>query len=162
MVTKTVTSELERLLSQIARELQLPPHLDTKVRDRYTSLADYLSGGKLASLSPDVYPQGSYPIGTTVKPLTGEEFDLDFIVKLSAVSSGEDPGTVFEAVASEIEQGGPYSGMTERKPSCIRITYADEFHMDVVPAVPDAERGGIAILIPRNNRGSLRWHATNP
>lgn len=162
MVTTTVTSELERLLSQIAQELQLPPHLDTKVRDRYTSLANYLSGGKLASLSPDVYPQGSYPLGTTVKPLTGEEFDLDFIVQLSAVSSSEDPGTVFEAVASEIEQGGPYSGMTERKPSCLRITYADEFHMDVVPAVPDAERGGTAILIPRNNRGSLRWHATNP
>ncbi len=162
MATTSITSELERLLTQIAEELQLPAHLDTKARERYNALAAYLSAGRLASLSPDVYPQGSYPLGTTVKPLTGEEFDLDFIVRFGAMSPSEDPGTVFEAVASEIERSAHYSGMTKRKPSCVRIIYADEFHMDVVPAVPDTRNGSTAILIPRNDDQSLRWHATNP
>lgn len=161
-MTTAIASELERLLSQVAHELQLPPHLDTKARERYSSLADYLSSGKLTSRSPDVYPQGSYPIGTTVKPLTGEEFDLDFIVQLTDGTSDEDPGAVFEAVASEIEHDSPYSGMTERKPSCVRITYADEFHMDVVPAVPNSGRSDTAILIPRNDGDRLHWHATDP
>lgn len=161
MTQLAVTTELERVLILIAYELQLPEYLDAKVRERYESLSQYLSSANLAPFSPDLYPQGSYALGTTVKPLVGEEFDLDFIILLNR-GGFANPDDLYDVVAFEIERSGRYAGMTERRPSCIRITYADEFHMDIVPAVPDLGRSDTAILIPRNDGRSLAWHATNP
>lgn len=159
--TSAVSAELESLLGLIAEHLQLPPSLDSKARERYGSLTTYLQSTSLARYPISVYAQGSYRIGTTVKPLSGDEFDLDFVVEL-VLPSLVDPGDLVAAVWNEIRKNGNYAGMIERRPSCIRLLYADEFHMDIVPAVPDAKHGGTAILIPRETNGALRWHATNP
>ena len=45
----------------------------------------------LARHAIEVYPQGSYRIGTTVRPLSEEEFDLDFVVELTALDEPPDP-----------------------------------------------------------------------
>lgn len=157
----TVTRELETFLIQIAEELQLPRSRDSLARSRYESLATYLAEGPLAPFSPVLYAQGSFRILTTVKPLTGEEFDLDFIVELSLPSSVE-PVRLYQLVAARIKENGVYAGMIELRPRCVRIRYADEFHMDIVPAVPDPITGGTAILIPDANGSELRWRGTNP
>jgi len=162
VVTATdVSADLDALLALIAEEIQLPPSLDEKARERYEALTEYLESTELARFPIAVYAQGSYRIGTTVKPLSGEEFDLDFVLEL-ALPTLVTPGQLMEAVWSEIQRNGRYAGMIERRPSCIRLIYADEFHMDVVPAVPDRDHGGTAVLIPRDSRGVLVWHGTNP
>jgi hypothetical protein len=96
-----------------------------------------------------------------VKPLKDEEFDLDFVLELT-LPELVNPDDLVEAVWSEVQRNGNYSGMLERRPSCIRLVYADEFHMDIVPAVPDKEHEETAILIPKEVGGALAWHGTNP
>lgn len=160
-VATAVSSELETLLHLIAEELQLPPSLDQKARERYEALTQYLQETELGRHSISVYAQGSYRIGTTVKPLQGEEFDLDFVLEL-LLPSVVGPDVLMDMVWDQVQRNGHYSGMLERRPSCIRLLYADEFHMDIVPAVPDEHHGGTAILIPRETAGALAWHGTNP
>jgi hypothetical protein len=78
----TTVNEIDALLSQIAVELQLPTALEKEARAHYHALTRYLAQSSLAGYSPDLYAQGSFRIGTTVKPLAGDEFDLDFVVEL--------------------------------------------------------------------------------
>lgn len=155
-----ISSELDRLLREIAAQLQLSETTHSAVRSHYDALAQYLAEGRLAPYSPAVFAQGSYRIGTTVKPIGRDEFDLDFIVELAVASSAE-PGDVYELVASEIERNGHYRGKTERKPRCIRISYPGQFHTDVVPAVPDQTDPG-KILIPERVGNTMRWRSTDP
>jgi hypothetical protein len=160
-IATALSSELETLLRLIAEELQLPPSLDQKARERYKALTEYLQETELGRYPISVYAQGSYRIGTTVKPLQGEEFDLDFVLEL-LLPSVVSPDVLMDMVWDQVQRNGHYSGMLERRPSCIRLLYADEFHMDIVPAVPDEEHGGTSILIPRETAGALAWHGTNP
>lgn len=155
-----ISADLERLLRQIAAQLQLPETTHATVRSHYDALAQYLAEGRLERYSPALFAQGSYRIGTTVKPIGRDEFDLDFIVELTVAGSLE-PGDVYELVASEIERNGQYRGRTERKSRCIRISYAGQFHTDVVPAVPDQTSAG-AILIPEREGNKMRWRSTDP
>lgn len=156
-----VSRDLESLLGLIAIQVQLPPSLDEKARDRYETLTKVLQRSELGGHQIFVYAQGSYRIGTTVKPLTGEDFDLDFVVEV--LLPGVRPAALIEALWTVLASNETYRGMIERRPSCIRILYADGFHVDLVPAIPDPAVGGTAILIPRQEgKDRLYWHGTNP
>lgn len=157
-----VTSELQTLLSLIAAELQLPISLHAKAQDRYRVVTGLLQQSPLGRHSIEVYSQGSYRIGTTVKPLLEEEFDLDFVMELTALDERTDPGNLVDAVWEVFKASPHHSAMVERHTSCIRLVYADEFHMDIVPAVPYRGRGDTAILIPRMNGDEVQWHGTDP
>ncbi len=158
-VTSRPVVDVEGLLSQVAEELQLPASLHAEARRRYDALANYLASGPLARLAPEVYAQGSYRIGTTVRPVRDDEFDLDFVVQL-IVDPETKPLDLFDTVARVVEASPRYRPIAERRARCIRLRYADEFHMDIVPAMPDRQKGGTTIQIPDRDLG--RWQSTNP
>lgn len=41
-----------------------------KATNRYNSIADYIKNSELDSNKPDIYLQGSFKLGTAIKPLT--------------------------------------------------------------------------------------------
>ena len=57
----------------------------------------------------------------------------------------------------------------ERLPRCIRLNYAGDFHLDIVPAIPDLLAGGTCILVPDldanlslHSPQNDRWKPSNP
>jgi hypothetical protein len=90
-----------------------------------------------------------------------EEFDLDFVCELRAEG---DPtaNDVYELLASVIEGSAIYGPISQRKPRCVRVTFDAHCHVDIVPAVPDPERGSTFILIPDRSESSWSWKPTNP
>lgn len=50
--------------------------------------------------------------------------------------------------------------MLEPKNRCWRVNYAGEFHLDIIPAIPDSLIGGDAILVP--DRKLTTWIRNNP
>ena len=161
MVTTRTAVDLELLLFQIAEGLQLPPSLDSEVHSHYDALTSYLAEGSLAPLHPELYAQGSYRLNTVVKPLTRDEFDLDFVVELKTPNS-TNPATVFDLVASEVERNQHYAGKVVRKKRCIRVSYSQDFHLDIVPTIPDPSRGGTFLLMPCRDTDGVKWERTNP
>jgi hypothetical protein len=161
MTTATVATDLDMLLTQIAEGLQLPPTVDSEVHAHYDALTKYLANGNLAPLQPELYAQGSYRLNTVVKPLTRDEFDLDFVVELK-VPNSRDPATVFNLVASEVERNQHYAGKVVRKRRCIRVSYSKDFHLDIVPTIPDPYRGGTFLLMPCRGTDGVKWERTNP
>lgn len=98
-------------------------------------------------------------LGTTVAPIKGPH-DLDFVLQLSRDCNSVNPMALIRTLHDFLRQHGTYSSMTTLKNRCVRITYADEFHMDVLPACPDVAAGGTCIRVP--DRAVSGWSDSNP
>jgi len=53
-----------------------------------------------------------------------------------------------------------YEGMVERKNRCIRLNYANEFHMDILPAHPADNTSSTCVKVP--DRKAKGWKDSNP
>lgn len=152
--------DLDFLLAQVAEAVQLSEAQHTLAKTRYDSIADWLSapGSPLTGFYPSIYAQGSMRLGTTVKPRGSVEFDLDLVCELSGT-----PGSameVYDRLHDRLVSRGTYRPLVEKKNRCVRLNYAGEFHLDIIPAVRDGARGGTSVLVPDCERRA--WTASNP
>jgi hypothetical protein len=164
-VPESFFAALDDLLFQICEELQISPTRYDLAVDRYGTLNKLLeSGGSpFRHFRPEIYPQGSMALGTTVKPIDGPH-DLDFVLELSSYLRG--PMQLISELHEFLRSHGTYGPMTTRKNRCVRIEYADEFYMDVLPACRNAAAVGTCIKVPdcalrgwsdSNPRGYVKW-----
>ncbi len=151
---------LESLLHQIAAGLSLPKTKHQQAEARYRTITDLLADSHLASCAPEIYPQGSMRLGTTVKPLAKNTFDLDAVMLLPRLPATVAPADALDAVARFFEGHGTYAGMVERRPRCVRLSYADLFDLDIVPARLHQRRQPTFIEIP--DRKLATWVSSNP
>jgi cyclic GMP-AMP synthase DncV-like protein len=74
--------------------------------------------------------QGSYKMKVGILAVKGAEYDIDVGLRFSFKESEHSPeevrGWVFDAVDGHTEK-------VERRSSCIRVIYADGYHVDLVP-----------------------------
>lgn len=149
-------------LDQIATELDISDTDFKEAEEHYLAIGEWLGGdgSNLAVYRPVIYPQGSFALGTVVKPLGRDEYDIDLVCHLSISPSAVTPVVLKKLVGERLRQHGTYATMIEEKNRCWRLNYAGEFHMDILPAIPDNSRGTNAILIP--DRQLSCWTQSNP
>jgi hypothetical protein len=152
---------IDSLLFELCETLQLSPSQHSNAVSRYIAISDVLnsSASPFSFIESSVYSQGSMRLGTTVKPLNGPH-DLDFVCELAISHVHADPIDLLNKLFGFFKQHGVYSGMVERKNRCIRITYMDEFYIDLLPACRDHEIGGNCVQVP--DRLSDGWKPSNP
>ena len=81
-----------------------------------------------------------------IRPVNeNEDYDVDAVCELSADRTRCTQEQLKKALGVELEAYAKSRGMNSRpkeKRRCWRLDYADgaQFHMDVLPAVPDAQR----------------------
>lgn len=163
---QTTDSPLNLLLDGICRAIQLSPTLYEDAETKYEAVADWLAraGSPLARFDPVVFPQGSVRIGTTVRPLDQDEYDVDLVLLLSTVI--DDAMHLYGLVRDRLLAHKTYAGILEEKKRCLRLNYAGQFHLDVLPArptfwpestslwVPDMELRGWSVSDPK---GYASW-----
>ena len=136
------------VLEEIAANLDIPLSKFEEARDRYESIGKWLdrNGSVLADYDPEISPQGSFLLGTVIRPLSdAEEYDVDLVCLLNASKATFSQKSLKEAVGAEVAQYIEAHDMTrplEEGRRCWTIHYADsaQFHMDILPALPDAQR----------------------
>ena len=163
LTVPSTTSYLDILLDEVCVALQLTPTQYKSAEEKYGAVAEWLSspGSPLAHHQPEVYPQGSAALQTTVRPRRNqqdEEFDVDSVLEVSTWEAG--PMELYDAVYRRLTDHDFYAGILEPKKRCVRLDYAGEFHLDILPAVRDRQRGGTCILIP--DRELHDWTMSNP
>ena len=128
---------------KICDKLNLSKDLHQELERRYKAVSEYLkSCTELKDLK--IYPQGSVAIGTTIKPVSQEEYDLDFVCETKM-----DPFQLFDLINKMLKENGRYESIVEEKKRCARINYKGNFHLDILPACPDADSSSpTGILIP--------------
>lgn len=109
----------------------------------------------LESIFISFFPQGSYSTGTTIKPKESDEYDIDAVLLLNLKES-EEPKDILYQIRDQITSHKEFEKKAEVKDRCVRINYAGDFHVDIVPALPYGE----IIKIPSNKEQA--WSETNP
>ena len=89
--------------------------------------------------------QGSFALGTIIKPTNGREYDLDMLVIMDE-DAEMDPKDYIKKVYRTMKANGNYADKVHRKTRCVEVNYAGEFHMDIVPCV---ERDGAMYICNR-------------
>jgi Second Messenger Oligonucleotide or Dinucleotide Synthetase domain len=158
------TEYLDALLEEVCIALQLSDSQFNLAQQRYHAIGDWLGaeGSALAQFVPRIYPQGSIALQTTVRPRRdrdeSEEFDIDLVCELGVFDLS--PVDLLERVGRRLAKHETYRHMLEPLKRCWRLNYAGEFHLDVLPAIPDLARGGSTVLVP--DRELHEWCPSNP
>src|SRR5579862_5317966 len=151
----------DEILIDICEDLQLSTSRYDLAVQRYNALNRRLENAHspFRLFRPEIYPQGSMALGTTVKPVTGPH-DLDFVLQLSRDRRTVNPMALINTLYTFLREHEAYGPVVSLKNRCVRIEYADDFHMDVLPACHDLSAGGTCIMVP--DRALRGWSESNP
>ena len=154
-------AELFSILDEICQTLELSDEQLEAACTSYEAVAEWLSGSTNPLLSHiDVYAHGSAALGTTVRPLGREDFDVDLICKVLLFIASWAPAELKKIVGDRLKENARYAGMLEEKKRCWRLNYAREYHLDISPTIvnPECDNGGE--LVP--DRKLREFKPTNP
>lgn len=152
------------ILSILSSELDISDAKYQEAEDCYLAIGKWLNRNesKVRYYSPEIYVQGSFRLGTVIKPTSEDgEYDIDSVCKLEMTESDCSQKEFKQFVGNEIIEYAKTQGMikpVEEGRRCWTINYADEsrFHMDILPAIPNAE--SFRLLLEKN-RVSSDWTA---
>lgn len=135
----------EKIVESIVAALEIPPSAYDKAYARYDDLGKWFCKGPLKPHNPRIYAQGSFRLGTVVRPFhEGESYDLDVGCRLeSGVSKRTHTQEQLKTmVGDELEayrKARQIQEELEEMHRCWRLQYADElrFSKDIVPSIPE-------------------------
>lgn len=154
-------SQLIGILETVCQELELSDTQYKIAESRYKAVGNWLFASEIALFhEAEIYPQGSFAIRTTVKPMSSEEHDLDLVCHVPKFSPNAQPSELKRIIGNRLRANATYSSMLEEKPRCWRITYANDFYLDITPSTynPACTMGGELVPDKKVNR----WKPSNP
>lgn len=142
-----MTSSSSQNYRAILKELDISETAYKAAERRYADLGDFFSSesAHCAQYDPHIYAQGSFRLGTVVRPLgRDDEFDLDVGCRLrSGISkklhTQEQLKVLTRDDLDRYREQRQVQKPLEEKRRCWRLKYKDElkFHLDVVPSIPE-------------------------
>jgi len=161
-IFKDYALQREELLARIAQELQLDKTRLEKMETAYNAVSETLKQDDdfFNNLEIEVYAQGSKRIGTTVKPINDEDFDLDTVLHIYDLYYNHSPEQVYNALVKALEKDSYYKTIMEKKKRCVRLNYKSDFHMDILPACMPNSYDKENIRIPE--KALKNWSSGNP
>lgn len=144
-MSNTTTSSI---IGEIAGSIDIPDSAYEKAEARYKDLGEWFGRkeARCQRYSPHIYPQGSFRLGTVVRPIDEDgEYDLDMGCRLRVgiTKASHTQMQLKELVGADLEDYRVARGIKEsleEKHRCWRLEYADtlKFHLDTVPSVPES------------------------
>ena len=136
---------LSRILKDLSDELDVPPSKYREAKEHYDAVGAWLGAADspLAQYEPTIYPQGSFALGTAVRPLGEDEYDVDAVCLLQSSPEQGTQQQLKDLVGNRLKDPrSRYKTMIDPPEGgrrCWTIQYADasKFHLDVLPAIPD-------------------------
>lgn len=142
----------------LANKVNLSDARITQLNERVAAITNFLQTGEdqFAENFIDVLPQGSYAHRTIINPVQqNDEFDADLLLEMDEVEGWEAEDYVQE-LYTVFRSSATYRDMVSRHARCVKVDYANAFHIDVVPYM---ERHGEHYI---TNRDENLFELTNP
>jgi len=133
------------VLKQVLEKIELPEGAYEMADKRYTDIGEWLhrEESSCVAFNPLVFPQGSFRLGTAIRPEKSESFDLDMGCSLrqGLTKDNVTQEQLKKIVGDELERYREARNIQKEmaeKQRCWRLEYADRlsFHMDIVPCIP--------------------------
>lgn len=149
------------LLEWACQKIELTDTQAALAAERYGAIGRWLGDGEHALLADaTIYPQGSARLRTTVRPMRRLEYDIDLICALPHSGPQLPVADVHRLVGDRLREHATYREMLAPINRGWRLNYANEFHLDITPAVPDMALGNGAVLVP--DRELKCWKESHP
>ena len=184
-MNEVVRLRYNQFLENLSDQLDIPPSKYQQAVDRYQAVGKWLSDCDYDGCddSPAIYPQGSFRLGTVVRPIRdGQEadYDIDLVCRLSFGKGQIKPGRIKCLVGDRLKENGRYERMLDKEGKrCWTLKYAEAdgvgFHLDVLPSALEKNefvdfliRIGVpeyiakqAIAITHKNHADYSWLSSN-
>ena len=159
-------------IKSLIEDIEVPDSEYERAVSRYNSIAEYLSKTDMSLYEPEIYIQGSFKLGTAIKPLTEDgSYDIDLVcnfLKLSKrIVTQSDLKKMLGEVVNNYATSNNMKSKAEDGKRCWTLNYVDNhnFHLDILPSVPNESELIIAITDKRNRDYSIisvGWEISNP
>jgi SMODS domain-containing protein len=162
-------SYIAGLLEMACQELELPDTQRQAAERAYNAVGNWLGDCPvLGRFQPIIFPQGSIALGTTVRPVGRDEYDVDLVCHLTAGNDNLQQESVKQAVGNRLADNEVYRDMLAEIKRCWRLNYAkkSKLHLDITPAVNNSKclNGGLCVTdsqagkwCPSNPKGYVDW-----
>ena len=144
----TITTEFNQFISALAQELEVPEEHYAQAERSYMAFGKWTQRPEstIAKFDPEIYVQGSFRLGTAIKPLSRDgEYDIDSVCALQNRTKDDVTQEQLRKLV-EVEVRSYHSAQGIKKPvtssrRCLTLEYSDgaQFHMDILPAIPNAD-----------------------
>ncbi|MEU1800786.1 nucleotidyltransferase [Streptomyces sp. NPDC019937] len=163
----TLDDMLSMLLDGAVEVLDISPDLHDSAVERYEEVGTWLAENGRPGWR--IYPQGSFILGTVVRPSTPTgEYDIDLVCQLPLHPDSTTQERLKQRVGDQLtayrqwkkDQGhtdGPDSLEPRRR--CWTLEYPG-FHLDVLPAIPDEKHPPTGIRL--TDKELREWQRGNP
>lgn len=155
-------TQIDDLLDKMVEAIQLDDTRYDRMKTSYESVKDWIENDEIffKPYNYDVYPHGSVRTLTTVKPFGKDEFDLDIAIHLKN-NTPHSPQRIYAELKRCMEAYAKKYGLKiEAKNRCIRLDYAGDFHMDILPGIQENAFDQNKIKVPDRELGD--WVSSNP
>lgn len=164
----TPENPIAELLTGAIAELDIPAELRVAATLEYEKAGNWLADhADLNGEGWKIYPQGSFLLGTVVRPADSDEYDLDLVCERSLtkqqITQADLKKEVGEALRRYLnarlgEDGAPFE--IEDRKRCWTLLYLLAFHMDVLPAIPSDDQSATGILL--TDKQLREWQFSDP
>ncbi len=149
------------ILELICQKLEISESQYNEAKNRYEAIGKWLANSSDYRLIwSTIYPQGSMRIGTSVKPIGRDEFDVDLMCHLKLVNNSATPKEINKLVGDRLRENRTYENMLEQLKRGWRIKYANQFHLDITPSIKNLQCKNGGELVP--DRKLQEWKPSNP
>lgn len=130
-------SELNSLYERVIKTIDISNEMFDVAEKAYKELGDWIDA-KTPTYKIEIYPQGSFALGTVIKPIgDSEDYDLDLVCEFASQYGLSAEKLKCDVVKPLLERYKKIKGKILNKKRCWHVEYEDlpNFHMDIIPAV---------------------------
>ncbi|MGJ8665162.1 MAG: nucleotidyltransferase [Patiriisocius sp.] len=139
MTTKTT---LNKLLKESTELLDLSPSQYEEAEKHYNAVGTFLGNcPNIGQYSPEIFPQGSFRLGTMIRPIgDDDEYDVDLVCQLDASHNDFTQHQLKDLIGDRLKEPQYINQLQiPENRRCWRLNYAEgtKFHLDIIPVIPD-------------------------
>ena len=161
---------LNIIFSKLADELNISEAMGKRAVSGYENVGSWLDSDDFATQTV-VYPQGSFALGTVIKPLSGgdeeHEYDIDLVCYMPEMENST-AKEVKTSVGERLrEHKGHANRLDDEGKRCWTLHYAG-FHMDILPSTAAKESAGgrypedALRITEKSPQGTYSFRSSNP
>lgn len=154
-------NDLNAIYERIAQAIDINEKLFDQAEEYYKKLGNWMD-----KETPDykitIYPQGSFALGTVIKPISEQdEYDLDLVCQFDDYYGLDAKALKVKIVKPLLDRFDEVEKIVEKR-RCWQVVYKNSrnFHMDIIPSIDEVTY--IAITDKNEDNQSYEYMGSNP
>lgn len=143
MLTVEQKNQFSDILEELGKTLDISESQYEAAVKSYEAVGNWLAkeDSTLAPFSPEILPQGSFMLGTMVKPIhEKDDLDIDLVCQLKGKNPDWTQEDLKHKVGDRIKANKIYAEMLDEEGRrCWTLVYSDaaNYHLDILPSIVD-------------------------